>query len=336
MGTISGSQDGSHGIEAIRISLSGDISRYYDVYYRTHVAKYGWLGWAKNGQDAGTTKNGYRMEAIQIKLVSKDAAAPGSNSNYYTEKKYRRYQNPGQYYQIQDSITLSGGGYTLSYGYEGVKVMKVIQKLGLGSGIGMGGAIYGHDVENAVARFQRKNGLSETGNVDLLTWLRLGFDELQWEQWGAYVSPIRVNDESTRSDHIEAMIDTAYSYLGTPYVIGASGPVGTGVDCSGLVMQGLYAAGMDISPINPVRHAQPGYEYESRNMWASSQFMHVSYAERQRGDLIFYQNSSGVVIHVAIYLGNDQVIESWPNEVVVWPIKNGSRSNIKGVVRPFV
>ena len=336
MGTISGSQDGSHGIEAIRISLSGDISRYYDVYYRTHVAKYGWLGWAKNGQDAGTTKNGYRMEAILIKLVSKDAAAPGSNSNYYTEKKYRRYQNPGQYYQIQDSITLSGGGYTLSYGYEGVKVMKVIQKLGLGSGIGMGGAIYGHDVENAVARFQRKNGLSETGNVDLLTWLRLGFDELQWEQWGAYVSPIRVNDESTRSDHIEAMIDTAYSYLGTPYVIGASGPVGTGVDCSGLVMQGLYAAGMDISPINPVRHAQPGYEYESRNMWASSQFMHVSYAERQRGDLIFYQNSSGVVIHVAIYLGNDQVIESWPNEVVVWPIKNGSRSNIKGVVRPFV
>ena len=81
---------------------------------------------------------------------------------------------------------------------------------------------------------------------------------------------MKVNEESTRSDHIEAMIDTAYSYLGTPYVIGASGPVGTGVDCSGLVMQGLYAAGMDISPINPVRHAQPGYEYESRNMWASS------------------------------------------------------------------
>lgn len=248
----------------------------------------------------------------------------------------RRYQNPPQYYQIQDSITLSGGGYSLSYGYEGVKVMKVIQRLGLGSGIGMGGAFYSQGVADAVAAFQRSKGLSATGNVDLLTWLYLGFNEIEWSQWGAYVSPIQVNRNSTREDHIEAMIAIAATYLGTPYVIGASGPPGTGIDCSGLVMQGLYGAGIDTSPINPVRHASPGYEYESRNMWASSKFMHVPYSQRQRGDLIFYQNSSGVVIHVAIYLGNDQVIEAWPNEVVVWPVRNGQRSNIKGVARPFV
>ncbi|MBM6948828.1 NlpC/P60 family protein [Mordavella massiliensis] len=334
--TVNGSTDGSYGIEAVKISLSGDLANYYDIYYRAHVQKYGWLGWAKNGQAAGTTKCGYRMEALQIKLVSKDASAPGPNSNYYTELKYRRYQNPSQYYQIKDSITLTGGGYTLSYGFEGVKVMKVIQALGLGNGIGMGGAFYGHNVENAVRSFQARSGLSQTGNVDLLTWMRMGFNQLQWEQWGAYVSPLKVNRDSTRADHIEAMISTAYSYLGTPYVIGAAGPPGTGIDCSGLVMQALYGAGLDISPINPVRHAHPGYEYESRNMWASSKFMHVPYSQRQRGDLIFYQNSSGVVIHVAIYLGNNQVIESWPNEVVVWPITNGQRSNIKGVVRPFV
>ena len=71
-------------------------------------------------------------------------------------------------------------------------------------------------------------------------------------------------------------------------------------------------------------------------MWSSPLFKHVSYGERQRGDLIFYQNSRGNVIHVAIYLGNDMVIESWPNEVVIWPIKNSQRSNVKGVVRPFV
>ena len=334
--TVNGCTDGTYGIEAVKISISGDLANYYDIYYRAHVQKYGWLGWAKNGQAAGTTKCGYRMEALQIRLVSKDASAPGPNSNYYTELKYRVYQNPSQYYQIRDSITLTGGGYNLSYGFEGVKVMQVIRKLGLGSGIGMGGAFYDHSVENAVRNFQRKNGLSQTGNVDLLTWLRMGFNQLQWEQWGAYVSPMKVNRESTRSDHIEAMISTAYSYLGTAYVIGASGPPGTGVDCSGLVMQALYSAGLDISPINPVRHAHPGYEYESRNMWASSKFKHVPYSQRQRGDLIFYQNSSGVVIHVAIYLGNNQVIESWPNEVVVWPITNGQRSNIKGVVRPFV
>lgn len=257
-------------------------------------------------------------------------------SNFQMTRISRVYQNPSQYYQIQDSITLSGGGYTLSYGFEGVKVMKVIQRLGLGSGVGMGGAFYGQDVINAVSAFQRSAGLPATGNVDLLTWLRLGFSEIEWTQWGAYVAPLKVTRTSTRAEHIEAMISTAYSYLGNPYVIGAAGPPGTGIDCSGLVMQALYSAGIDTSPINPVRHAHPGYEYESRNMWSSPYFKHVSYEERQRGDLIFYQNGNGVVIHVAIYLGNDQVIESWPNEVVVWPIKNWARSNVKGVVRPFV
>ena len=172
--------------------------------------------------------------------------------------------------------------------------------------------------------------------MDLNTWLAMGFTENDWYNLGAYVHPMKVNKNSTRSDHIEAMISTAYEYLGDPYVIGASGAPGLGLDCSGLVMQALYSAGIDTSPINPVRHASPGYEYESANMWASSKFKKVSWSERQRGDLIFYQNSSGAVIHVAIYLGNNQVIESWPNQVVVWPVQNGQRSNIKGVVRPFV
>lgn len=86
-GNRSGSVDASKGIEALKVSLSGEISKYYDIYYRAYVQQYGWLGWAKNGQAAGTTKIGYRLEAVQIKLVSKDASAPGANSGYYTEQK---------------------------------------------------------------------------------------------------------------------------------------------------------------------------------------------------------------------------------------------------------
>lgn len=337
-GAENGSLDGSHGIEAVKISLTGDIAKYYDIYYRAYVEKYGWLGWAANGQVAGTAKIGYRLEGLQIRLVAKDESAPGANNGYYTEQKYRRYQNPSQYYQIKDSIILSGGGYNLSKGYEGIKVRKVIQKLGLGNGIGMGGAYYGDNVVNAVKKFQKSHGLPQTGTVDLITWKVMGFNDLEWESWGAYVSSIRVNENSTRNQHIEAMIGRAYDYLGNDYVIGASGAPGLGIDCSGLVMQALYAAGLDTSPINPVSHAQPGHEYESRNMWASSKFKHVPYSQRQRGDLIFYQSSNGVVIHVAIYLGNNQVIEAWPNKVVVAPIRygSGSRANIKGVARPFV
>ncbi len=231
------------------------------------------------------------------------------------------------------------GGYNLSIGYEGLKVVWVKKALGMGDSVGLYGALYTNTVASRVKTFQRQKGLPQTGVVDILTWKAMGYSEDDWFNLGAYVSPVRVNSKSTRSDHIEAMIARAYDYLGTSYIIGASGAPGTGVDCSGLAMQALYAAGIDMSPINPVRHSSPGYEYESANMWASPKFKHVSLAERQRGDLIFYQNSRGTVIHVAIYLGNNQVIESTCapfNKVVIQPLQNAYRSNIKGVVRPFV
>ena len=48
-----------------------DISKYYDVYYRVHAQNFGWLGWARNGESSGTQGYGYRLEAIEIKLVKK-------------------------------------------------------------------------------------------------------------------------------------------------------------------------------------------------------------------------------------------------------------------------
>lgn len=248
----------------------------------------------------------------------------------------RKYQNPSPYYQIKDEINIGDSGYNLSYGYEGLKVAKVIQRLGVGSYIGMGGAHYGPATQFAVRQFQARSGLPVNGVVDLRTWKAMGLSEYDWYHLGAYVSPLRVNRQSNRNDHIEAMISRAYDYLGNPYVIGASGAPGLGLDCSGLVMQALYAAGLDMSPINPIRHAYPGYEYESRNMWASPQLMKVSYASRQRGDLIFYHDGYGNVIHVAIYLGNNQVIESWPNQVMIAPIVNWQHPHVLGVGRPFI
>lgn len=269
-------------------------------------------------------------------LVVEARLHTGEEQKYLKEYAIKRYQNPAGYYQIQDKISIGSADYNLMYGFEGLKVMYVMRKLGVGYGIGMGGAIYNDRVVIAVKGFQTRAGLPVTGVVDYNTWVAMGLPWQDWFNLGAYVSPMLVDKYSTREEHIEAMITTAYQYLGTPYVIGASGAPGTGIDCSGLVMQALFAAGLDVSPINPIRHSYPGYEYESRNMWSSPYFKHVSYAERQRGDLIFYQSSGGTVIHVAIYLGNDMVIESWPNEVVVWPIVNSQRSNIKGVVRPFI
>lgn len=57
--------------------MTGAAATNYDVYYRVHAENTGWLDWAKNGQSAGTAGYSYRLEAIQIKLVEKNGAAPG-------------------------------------------------------------------------------------------------------------------------------------------------------------------------------------------------------------------------------------------------------------------
>ena len=46
-------------MEAIKIKLTDEMEKQYDIYYRVHVQEFGWLGWAKNGQIAGTTGYGY-------------------------------------------------------------------------------------------------------------------------------------------------------------------------------------------------------------------------------------------------------------------------------------
>ena len=227
--------------------------------------------------------------------------------------------------------------YSPDVGFEGLRVKRVIDALDLRETTGMGGAYYDDGVKDAVYQFQLDHGLKATGVTDLETWKALGLTEQEWDICGAYQSPSSVDDNSSREDKIEAMIDRAYEYLGDPYVIGASGPPGRdyGLDCSGLVMQALFAAGVIMSDINPVTHAQPGHEYESRNMWNSDHFTVVDYKDRERGDLIFYCNKAGIVIHVAIYLGNNRVIESWPDKVQISSVLDKRHRIIKGVKRVF-
>ena len=67
-------------IEAINIRLTGDLAYSYDIYYKVHCQTLGWLKWAKNGANAGTTGYGYRVEAIKIRLVKKNQVAPTEDS----------------------------------------------------------------------------------------------------------------------------------------------------------------------------------------------------------------------------------------------------------------
>ena len=154
---------------------------------------------------------------------------------------------------------------------------------------------------------------------------------------GYYIHPMKASVYSTREERIEAMISAAYEYLGDRYVVYRStAPHTAGVDCSGLVMQGLYAAGFDPYPATPEHHSYT--EFDSRTLWNEVEMRHVSVDEMERGDLIFYKknNRATLINHIAIYLGNGYVIEAWPSRVTdKYRVDGYPHTVICGVARPF-
>lgn len=145
-----------------------------------------------------------------------------------------------------------------------------------------------------------------------------------------YVTPSRISIYASRQDCINAFIARAYEYRGTRFVEPWSSYPGDAVDCSGFVLQCLYATGMDLGVYNPYNHRWlPSQTYNSMNWYHNNTFMPVSVNSIQRGDLVYYRG------HVAIYLGNGQIIDSWPGQgVLVRPI--GSRGAVIGAARPYV
>jgi uncharacterized protein YjdB len=88
---MSGTTAQSKRLEAIKIRLTGEAADNYDIYYRVHVQDIGWMGWAKNGESAGTVACSYRMESIQIVMVLKGDPAPGSTDKAFYNGHTNQY-----------------------------------------------------------------------------------------------------------------------------------------------------------------------------------------------------------------------------------------------------
>ena len=84
----------------------------------------------------------------------------------------------------------------------------------------------------------------------------------------------------------------AKSKLGAPYVWAGEGP---GYDCSGLVTMAYRSQGIYLT-----HWSQAQYSEGTR----------VPVSQAQPGDLIFWNWDGGNIDHVAIYLGNNQIIEA--------------------------
>ena len=80
-GGVSGTTGRSLALEGIQIRLSGDISKEYNVFYRTYTSGYGWLDWASNGNFAGTQGLSRSILGIQISLVPIGTEMPATGSD---------------------------------------------------------------------------------------------------------------------------------------------------------------------------------------------------------------------------------------------------------------
>jgi len=96
-----------------------------------------------------------------------------------------------------------------------------------------------------------------------------------------------------KSNDIDFIFETAILLLGTPYLWG--GRTSYGIDCSGLV-QTLFR----LKNINLPRDSYKQYEMGEE----------VTFNKRLKGDLAFFMNDEGKVIHVGIYFGNDWILHA--------------------------
>ncbi|MCD7837136.1 MAG: NlpC/P60 family protein [Lachnospiraceae bacterium] len=122
--------------------------------------------------------------------------------------------------------------------------------------------------------------------------------------YGQGVSDVRVD-----------LCEYAKQFVGNPYVWGGTS-LTNGADCSGFVMSVFKKYGISLS------HSSRAQANEGTK---------ISLSELKPGDLIFYGNSSGTINHVAIYIGNGQIIHASSPKTGIKISKYNYRTPVKAV-----
>lgn len=187
--------------------------------------------------------------------------------------------------KTEDKQTMSASiTSTLKQGSRGNQVKVLQQRLNeLGYNAGTPDGIYGARTRNAVATFQRINGMSSDGIAGYMTVNRL------------YGTPQGYSKSQDSSASGLEIVNFAKLYLGKPYVYAASGP--NSFDCSGYTSFVYKNFGVQI----------PRVAADQRNAGYG-----VSKTELLPGDLILFTspNSGSSIGHCGIYIGDGNFIHA--------------------------
>ncbi len=132
-------------------------------------------------------------------------------------------------------------------------------------------------------------------------WIESGWARVSYYGTEGYVSldyiTIVQGEMPNRNDSItskgQAVVELAKKYLGKPYVYGAAGP--NGFDCSGFVYFIYKQMGVTLNRV--------AADQMTNGKWVPKNAL-------QPGDIVGFQNRSGYINHVGIYVGNGMMIHS--------------------------
>ena len=169
---------------------------------------------------------------------------------------------------------------------------------------------YGETTAEAVKSFQKRNSLSQTGEINAKTLDKLNSDKAKAAQTVTVkktptpkpgtkktATPKPTGVGSTNVKGVEKLIKIAESKIGCKYVRGAKGP--NQFDCSGFVYWCMNQAGIKQG-------------YMTSIVWRScSKYKRISsMSDLKRGDILVFKGNSMATGHVGIYLGDGKMIDA--------------------------
>jgi len=196
---------------------------------------------------------------------------------------------------------------TLQNGSHGHNVMLLQTKLTeIGYSLGKADGVFGKSTEQAVAEFQRDQKIRVTGVVNAATWRAL--KTAKKRPWGSTATPPTKSDDTPTvtaplapnnvpilpRTKVNAIVQTAKNYIGTPYTFGGTTP--KGFDCSGYLQYVFAKNGISIP-----RLADDQYKLGTRTK---------STSQLEPGDLVFFTTYEPGPSHCGIYLGGGNFIHA--------------------------